>query len=265
MTRAIILAAGQGTRLRPLTDNKPKCLVPLLGKPLIQHQLEVLKSAGIDDVHIVTGYCHDQIETLGYETTMNSRFERTNMVESLFCAREFIENCSQDLLICYGDIVYQRDNLDTLLENKDEIGLMIDNSWFDLWSIRLENPLDDAETLIFGDSGYIRELGRKPTSYEQIQGQYTGLIKVRADKVSSLLDYYDALDRSATYEGKDFENMYMTTFLQSLIDNGWCLGAAIVNNGWLEVDSVDDLECYEKMAKISQLDRFYKVTGNEVL
>ncbi|MBK1652709.1 sugar phosphate nucleotidyltransferase [Halorhodospira halochloris] len=54
--RAIILAAGQGTRLRPLTDDRPKCMVELEGKPLLEHQLEVLRGAGIEDIHVVGGY-----------------------------------------------------------------------------------------------------------------------------------------------------------------------------------------------------------------
>lgn len=264
MTKAIILAAGQGTRLRPLTNNKPKCLVPLMGKPLIQHQIEVLTAAGIVDIHIVTGYCGDQLEILGYSTSVNPHFEKTNMVESLFAARKFMETCNEDLLICYGDIVYQSENLSSLLQGKDPITLMIDNAWRELWSLRLDNPLDDAETLLFDKQGYIRELGKKPSSYNQIQGQYTGLIKVRNDQLPAMIAFYDGLDRTALYEDKDFENMYMTTFLQSLINSGWKIGAAIVNNGWLEVDSVDDLHCYETMAKNGQLDKFYKALSNAV-
>ena len=60
--KVIILAAGQGTRLRPLTDNKPKCMVELLEKPLIQHQIETLRRNGIDDIHIATGYLQEKID-----------------------------------------------------------------------------------------------------------------------------------------------------------------------------------------------------------
>jgi len=258
MTRVLILAAGQGTRLRPLTDVKPKCLVPLLGRSLLERQVDTLKELGINDIHVATGYRADQIEALGFATSINPQFAKTNMVESLFSALSYIQQ-EGDLIIAYGDIVYQSDNLNALLNCNDEIALMIDARWRELWSLRLSNPLDDAETLIMNDDGYVTALGKKPQSYDQIEGQYTGLIKIRSDKLMALVTFYNQLDRSATYDGKDFNNMYMTSFLQLLIDSGWKAKAVLVNGGWLEVDSVEDLSKYETMAKEGKLDRFYKV------
>ena len=258
MTRALILAAGQGTRLRPLTNDKPKCLVPLLGKSLLERQVHTLQQAGVNNIHIAAGYLVDQIKALGFNCSVNARYAITNMVETLFCAMDFIQQ-EGDLIIAYGDIVYQMENLKALLASDDEIALMVDVKWKDLWSLRLENPLEDAETLMMDDEGFVTELGKKPDSYERIQGQYTGLIKIRADKISAFVQFYKNLDRSKTYEGKDFDNMYMTSFLQLLIDSGWQVRAAKVNNGWLEVDSVEDLNQYENMAKEGLLDGFYKV------
>lgn len=258
MTRALILAAGQGTRLRPLTDDKPKCLVRLLGRSLLERQVDTLKGLSVDNIHIATGYRSDQIEALGFSTTINSRFETTNMVETLFTALPFIRQ-EGDLIIAYGDIVYQSDNLQALLSCDDEIALMIDARWRDLWSLRLENPLDDAETLKMDEGGYVTELGKKPQSYDQIEGQYTGLIKIRSDKLAEFVAFYNQLDRGALYDGKDFDNMYMTSFLQLLIDNNWKAKAVLVNNGWLEVDSVEDLSHYEAMAEEGTLDQFYKI------
>jgi L-glutamine-phosphate cytidylyltransferase len=258
MTRALILAAGQGSRLRPLTNDKPKCLVHLLGKSLLERQTHTLKQVGIDNIQVATGYCSDQIEKLGFPISINPHFAETNMVESLFCALDFIRE-EGDLIIAYGDIVYQSNNLKALLDCDDEIALMIDRKWKDLWSLRLENPLDDAETLIMNCAGYITELGKKPQNYNQIEGQYTGLIKMRSDKLAELEKFYNQLDRSAFYDGKDFKNMYMTSFLQLLIDRGWKAKAVQVNNGWLEVDSLEDIRQYEKMAEDGVLDNFYKV------
>lgn len=262
MTRALILAAGQGTRLRPLTNDRPKCLVPLLGKSLLERQVCTLQQGGVSHIHIATGYRADQIEALGFKTSFNPRFAETNMVETLFCAMDFLKQGDEkkdDHIIAYGDIVYQPENLNALLDCNDEIALMIDAKWEDLWRLRLDNPLDDAETLVMDDDGYVTELGKKPDNYERIQGQYTGLIKIRADKIDDFISFYQQLDRNEIYDGKDFDNMYMTSFLQLLIDSGWKAKAVLVNNGWLEIDSVEDLAQYETMAEQGKLDNFYKV------
>lgn len=258
MTKALILAAGEGTRLRPLTNNTPKCLVPLVGRSLLERQIETLKSEGIHDIHIATGYEAVQIEKLGFDTSYNEHFQKTNMVESLFSAIDFIKSCDEDLIISYGDIVYNPENLNKLIQSNSEIALMIDKNWRELWSLRLDNPLDDAETLILGPDGLILELGQKPKSYEQIHGQYTGLIKVRHDKINEFVECYLSLDRQGTYDGNNFHNMYMTSFLQILINHHWEVKAVEVQSGWLEVDSIDDLEAYEILHERNQLDYFYR-------
>ncbi len=246
MTKALILAAGQGTRLRPITDDKPKCLTPLNGKSLLARQVAVLQQAGVDEITVIGGYRIDQIKSLGYACVENPAFESTNMVSTLFCAEDKMRG-NDDLLICYGDIIYQAENLATVLENKAEIALMIDRDWRRLWELRLENPLEDAETLKLDGEMNVLELGKKPKSYEQIQGQYTGLIKVRGDKINDFIDHYRQLDQAASFDGQDFDNMYMTSFLQQLIDAGWEVKAAQVSNGWLEIDSVSDLQTYQEL------------------
>ena len=105
----------------------------------------------------------------------------------------------------------------------------------------MADPLADAETLRLTDGNRVVELGKKPDSYADIQGQYTGLIKIRADHVAKLPVVWSAMDQNATYDGKDYNNMYMTSFIQHLIDSGWETRAAIIENGWAEVDCKDDL------------------------
>lgn len=258
MTRAIILAAGQGTRLRPLTEHLPKCLVPLLGKSLLERQTQVLRQCGIEDIHVIGGYCVEAIIARGYPCTINENYAQMNMVGTLFSAIPLIDT-DQDLIIGYGDIVYQPENLLALLECHDEIALMIDTQWKRYWQLRFENPLSDAETLLLDAQGYISEIGKKPQNYEQIQGQYTGLIKIRADRLKSFIDFYGQLDKNAIYDGKDFDNMFFTSFLQALINAGWKVKAVPVENGWLEVDSVEDLHTYEQLASHGNLDAFCKL------
>lgn len=254
--RALILAAGQGTRLRPLTDDRPKCLVELGGKSLLERQAIVLHRAGIEDITVVSGYRADQIAARGFATRVNSRYASTNMVATLFSAIDLMDG-GQDLLICYGDIVYESRVLSLLLKADAPVTVMIDREWLRFWRLRLEDPLSDAETLKLWPDGRLRELGKKPRDYSEIEGQYMGLIKVRADHVEKLKEVYASLDRCALYDGKDFDNMYMTSFIQHLIDSGWDVRAAETDNGWLEVDSVSDLQRYEAMGADGSLIPFY--------
>ncbi len=145
------------------------------------------------------------------------------MVESLFAARPFLEQAQDDLLISYGDIVYERNNLETVLQTNGDIVVMVDDGWLDLWSARNEDPLKDAETLKYDANGQILELGKKAQSLNHIEGQYTGLIKIAHNKIDDFISFYDELDQAAQYDGRSFKQMYMTSFLQLLINAGWKL------------------------------------------
>ena len=255
MTKALILAAGQGSRLRPLTNTRPKCLVELDGKSLLSHQIKTLNSLMIDDIHVVTGYLARKIEDLGFDTSHNEKYDKTNMVYSLFCAIDFLKSCNEDLIIAYGDIIYEKKNLDALLKSEHCISCMIDKNWLKLWSLRNENPLDDAETLVVDSFDRIIEIGKKPINYDKIHGQYTGLIKIKAEAIPKLIAFYKKLSKQVSYDGQDFNNMYMTSFLQEIINSGMEIYAVFVLGGWLEVDSVTDIEVYENLLKSNKLEK----------
>jgi choline kinase len=244
--KAIILAAGQGSRLRPVTDNMPKCMVPIGGKPMVRRQLDLFHSKGINDVMLVGGYRIDALEPLGVPLTFNPDFASTNMVYTLFCAESWMDE-TQDLIISYGDIVYEPAVLHSLLATDAPIVTAIDKEWRRLWELRMDDPLTDAETLKLVDGNRIVEVGKKPQSYNDIQGQYIGLIKIRKDTLALAKAAWHGFDRSRLIDGNSWENMYMTSFLQYLIDRGVDVRAAFIENGWIEVDTVADLNHYESM------------------
>lgn len=256
--KAIILAAGEGTRLRPYTLDRPKCLVELAGRPLLEHQLAALREAGIDDVTIVTGYRAEQIAAYGYPTRHNPAYASTNMVASLMCAADVLD-CGDDVLIAYSDIVYETHVLDALLACCEPLCTTVDRKWLRLWQLRCENPLSDAETLKLDECGNILEIGRTPASYADIQAQYMGLILVRAEVASQLRQVYCGLDPQGRYDGKTKPAMYMTSFLQWLTDHGRPVRAVPVDGGWLEVDSADDLELYERLQSRGKLKDLYRI------
>lgn len=249
--KIIILAAGQGTRLRPHTNVKPKCMVELKGKPLLHHQLEAIAECGVvkQDIALACGYLQNALIAPGIKQYRNEQYATTNMVSTLFAAESFMQK-GEDLIISYGDIVYQPEVLDKLLATEGDVVVAADLDWYDLWKLRMENPLDDAETFKMTEDGKVLELGKTPEHREEAQAQYIGLIKVSDSKVSDFIQHYHNMNKDVEYDGKDFNNLFMTSFIQNLIDNDWNVRAALINRGWLEVDSVDDLEAYESMDKI---------------
>ena len=145
--KVIILAAGQGTRLRPLTDHCPKCMVEVNGKSIIERQLDTMHTCGIEDkdITIIAGYRNDVLKEKFKDTEIQF-VVTTNMVCSLMCARKLMEKES-DILISYGDIIYSKEVLEKILQSQDDMGVIVDDGWYEYWSARCENPLDDAEKL----------------------------------------------------------------------------------------------------------------------
>tara|TARA_Y100001933_G_scaffold50479_1_gene49351 strand:+ start:126 stop:887 length:762 start_codon:yes stop_codon:yes gene_type:complete len=243
--KAIILAAGSGTRLKELTQNTPKCLVKVNRKPLIEYQLETLRSNNFSDICIVGGYKYKKINYPKVKFFLNEKYASTNMVYTLFCAREVLEK-DEDVIISYGDIIYRNDILQKLICSKEEMNLTIDLNWESYWKQRMHNPLEDAETLIIDKDYNILELGKKPKSYSEINGQYMGLVKIRADTAKNLFKIWSNMDTKKIYDGKDFKNMYMTTFIQYLINIGINVKAVPIKGGWAEVDTPEDIIIAEK-------------------
>lgn len=237
--KAIILAAGEGTRLRPYTLDRPKCMVEVDGVSLLDRQLAVLATEAITPVILIGGYRIEMLKRPGVEIRENPRYAETNMVWTLFCAEDDLEG---DVLLCYGDIVYSHDILQNLLNSKAEISVAIDLDWESYWRARNENPLDDAETLKLSSDGQILEIGQRPTSMKEIEGQYMGLIKFSAKGIKQLQSAFHAAKLKGDVRGKPLEKTYMTDLLQNMIDSGIRLDAVTVNGGWVEVDTVSDLE-----------------------
>ena len=172
-------------------------------------------------------------------------------------ARQLLEKPG-DLIISYADIVYQHSVISPLLESDSPIAITVDRDWEKLWRFRQEDPLSNAETLKLDNQNCVTELGKKPKSLDEVQGQYMGIIKVSDGFRQTLLEIYDSLDPKLTYDGKDFDNLYMTSFLQEIIARGHRIKAVLVEGGWLEVDTVEDLRRYSDLVDKSELSRFYK-------
>ena len=260
--KVIILAAGRGNRLSPLTDDKPKCMVELFGKNLLEWQLEVYKKMGITDISVVTGYKNELIRYNDIKLYYNHDFENTNMVETLFSAEKEL---SGDVIISYGDIIFQKNIIEKLIESKDDFSIIIDKKWRKYWDIRFENPLDDAESLILDSENYIKEIGQKTSNLQEIQGQYIGLMMFKEYATEIIKKFYKR-NQTLSIENENplnsnlpFKMSYMTDFLQGLINEKYKLKAVSIENGWLELDSIQDYTRYNKLYEQGKLSDFIKI------
>jgi choline kinase len=249
--KAIILAAGEGTRLRPYTLDRPKCMVEVDGLSLLDRQLAVLATEAINPIMIIGGYRAEMLKRPGIESRINPRYAETNMVWTLFCAENDLEG---DVLLCYGDIVYSREILRALLKSKADIAVAIDLDWESYWRARNDNPLDDAETLRLAADGRILEIGQKPKSLAEIEGQYMGLMKFSAKGTQLLKKTFHDAKSSGSLRGKPLEKAYMTDLLQAMIDLHYRLESVPVRGGWVEVDTVEDLLSQVTKTRLSYIE-----------
>jgi L-glutamine-phosphate cytidylyltransferase len=264
--KVIILAAGRGSRLTPLTDNKPKCLVKLFGKSLLEWQIEKFRKFGINDISVVTGYKKELISFDGIKIYHNKNFEKTNMIETLFCAKKEI---NETVIISYGDIIFEDDVLQKLIESKEDFSVIIDKEWKKYWDVRFDNPLDDAESLILDSKNNIKNIGQKTTTLDEIQGQYIGLMMFKGDSTEIIKKFYEKMkkiseiDKNPLNSNLPFELSYMTDFLQGLINEKCKLKAILIKNGWLELDSMQDYTIYNKLYQEGKISNFLNIKSTE--
>lgn len=235
-------------------------MVPLFGKPLLEQQVDTFKNCNIYDITVVTGYKSDKINIPNINYLRNDDYADTNMVETLFCAKEIM---TDDVIVSYGDIVFQKNVLEKLISSKDDFSIITDKNWLRYWKIRFANPLDDAESLKINNEGYITDIGQKVNTVDEINGQYIGLMKFQNKGLDFLKKYYEIMkNNSKTHPNPlnpklPFKKSFMTDLLSGLIKEGCKLRAVPISNGWLELDTYEDFKLYEKMYQDESLKTFF--------
>jgi L-glutamine-phosphate cytidylyltransferase len=209
------------------------------GRPLIEHIAGALRDGGISDIVAVRGYAPEALRCEGVRFYDNPDYRTTNMVHSLFCAERELRG---DVIISSSDIVYSASVVRRLLDSPASLAVVVDRNGRRLWQERMDDPLEDAETLRLDERGNIVELGKRASSPAEIEGQYIGLMKVSASAWPELHAFYAALDRDADYAGKTFQNMSMKSFIQAIIARLMPVRAVLIEEGWLAIDVPSDLE-----------------------
>jgi choline kinase len=246
MMRAVILAAGRGSRMGHLGGDRPKCLVELEGRPLIERQIAALRRGGVDEIGVVRGYRAEAIDYPGLSYFANERWAETNMVMSLATAARWLR--AGPVMVSYGDIFYRGELVRGLAGAPGDLVIGYDRGWRGLWTRRFADPLADAETFRINGAGRLLEIGGKTTRIEDIEGQYMGLLQFTPPAWSAVEALLGTLDAEMR------DRLDMTGLLRLLLAGEEVPINTFGTDGqWGEIDNPEDVALYQNMVRNGEL------------
>ncbi len=232
--KAIILAAGVAFRLRPLTNNTPKCLLNIGGKAILERTIDNLIANDIKEIIIVTGYLEDQIRSFLTETypdikfnfIYNNIYDSTNNIYSLWMTKESV--LDDEIILLDSDIVF----------DSKIIGMLINSNYENCLAVRSDHQLGDEEIkLTLNEDKSIKEISKVVEPKNAI-GESIGIEKFSRKFVVNL---FNILDRMILDE-KKVDVFYEAAF-QKAIDNGLKVFPVDVGElGCMEIDTIEDFE-----------------------
>jgi choline kinase len=247
--RPIVIGAGRGSRLGPETDEIPKTLVPVMGRPMLEWILDALGAAGFSrrDVVFVCGYRAEVIRSRYPEFTYveNRDWEKNNILASLLCAREHL---GAGFVSTYADIVYRGSTVVALRDAPGDKVLACDTDWRRRYVDRSLHPESDGEKMR-AEGTRVVELSRKIAPV-LASGEFIGVARFSSAGAQELLSAFDAARAvhagKPWREGRTFERAYLIDLLQDMLEKGSDFRRVDTRGGYMEIDTREDLACADK-------------------
>ena len=247
--RAIILGAGSGSRMGQHTRDIPKVLLDINGKSILERQISLLREHGVNEIFVVTGYKREKHVLKDIEYIFNPRYSETEQLASMMVARTKV---SDDVLIIFGDIIFDSQILQQILASNDDIAIAIDLDWEKSYNERTDNPKSLADKVLINQKKILR-ISAKETSLDienQTVGEFLGVIKLSANGSRTIIKKYEELEKS--YVGKfhdadSFKKAKLVDILQELIDSKTEIYPITISGKWCEIDTPMDLERARKI------------------
>ena len=245
---AIILAAGLGTRLGPLSSKIPKCLVKINDTTLLERQINIMKNCNVTDITVVTGFRGEIIDYPNISYIKNTQFKTTNMNYSLFCAKKKLSNST---LISYSDIVFDKTVIEQMINFNGDFGIGVNLNWRQSYIGRNHHPFSEAENVLIYRNKILKikkNIITKNPKYKV--GEFLGLIKLSSNGAKNLIDKFNQIAKSHSgefHEAPSFKKAYITDMIQELLDSKINVVPIFINGKWCEIDTSEDLERAKKM------------------
>lgn len=251
--KAIIVAAGRGSRLGPHTEDIPKCMVPVGGRPMLHWQLRALTAAGVDDIVIVRGYRGDRIDGGAFPVRFveNRAWESNNILASLLCARAEL---ADGFFFSYSDIVYAPQVTAALAAapTDADASLIVDRRWRDAYEGRTLHPVSEAELTRVDAGTLVTRVGKRLVSEDEAVGEFIGLARFSPAGAERLLDVWDRALATGGLEAPfgnapRLRNAYLTDALNAMVAGGARLRSVFIDGVWREIDTGQDLANAERV------------------
>ena len=241
--KAIFIAAGQGSRLGDITKDLPKPLIDVNGKSIIQRQIDLLRQNNIHEIIIVTGYKKEKFTLKNIEYVHNPLYREQEQAGSLMSARS---KFTDDILVMFGDIIFDEKILQQILNSKGEIIIAIDKDWKKSYEERPNNPGSEADKVLIKD-GKVIQISAKNIEVKNDNdiGELLGLMKLSTKGSKILIEQYEKLENSHTGKFHDAASLKKAKFvdiLQELISLGIIITPVYIEGKWCEIDTPYDLK-----------------------
>ena len=239
--KALIIAAGLGSRLKKHTENLPKCMLDFGGKTLLQRQLDSYKKCGIKDISLIRGYKKEKINYKGIKYFENTDYKNNNILNSIFYAEKVING---NIIISYSDILFDSSVVERTLDTDHDISVVVDIDWRGYYVGRKDHPISEAENVIFNSNNEVEKIGKINTGNEEVHGEFIGMIKLSDRGTEIFKEHFHRLKKiywnKPFQRAKIFQKAYLTDFIQELVDIGIKVHCVIIESGWKEIDTVED-------------------------
>jgi phosphoenolpyruvate phosphomutase len=235
VTRGIVLAAGRGDELGELVKDKPKCMLPIAGKPILGHILDAYRSANVRDLVVVRGFAKETVNLPGASYVDNDAYATTGEVASLATAKASLEGAA--CLVSYGDVVFKRHVLDELLDAEGDFVIAVDSLPAQDakprradWAICSE---PHSRKTLLGNVSLTDMTSAPDTS--GITGEWTGILKTSAAGGKVIADLLGKLPAT------ELAKLSMPDLLRRLVKEGKTVRVVYTRGGWLDVNTVGDV------------------------